>query len=91
MNLWIARVLIVSVIVLLLIVSLVPIFTTSENRSKEIVALSTLACVVETCVTTSTEGKDCTELKPKLSKVKITLDANKYQHINVEPTNIECK
>ena len=87
----IARGVILLLIVFLAVVAIVPLFNEREYRGKEIVESETLACVVETCVTDKTLGQDCIELKPKLSKIRITVDENRHNHVHVIPTEIDCR
>ena len=87
----VARGFIVVVAVLLLGITFSQMMYDSDNRGREVIQTEMTACVIETCITDNTVGDECIIQKPKISKIRITVDDNAHRPVLTTPTDIECR
>lgn len=86
----VAKGMIIAIVLVLVITTLVPYLHDAENRSKEIVEIELLTCVVAACISDKTIGNECIVVKPRVSKIRITVDQNGYRRVQILPTDVDC-
>jgi hypothetical protein len=85
----IPKIIIGSLTVLLVVVTVFPMIRSGETS--ELIERELVACVVSVCVEDKTIGKRCEILKPKLSRIRLTVDENKHHRVELIPTDIDCR
>lgn len=86
-----ARRFIVLVAVILVVLVFIQYFDRKNNRDKELIISEIEACVVSLCISDKTLGEDCIVQKPKLSKIRLTVDENGHRRVLITPTEIDCR